>query len=45
MAKIEIEVNDVSTSVDQMWKTKKEKERNVNDKYKDKQGKPIRKPK
>ena len=41
MAKVEINVDDVTTDLNHMWKKKGEKD----DKHKGKQGKPVRKTK
>ena len=40
MARVEIDVDDVTTALDQKWETKKEKKKN--DKHKEKQGKSVR---
>ena len=44
MARIEINVNDIISELEQKWETKKKGE-GKNDKHKDEQEKPVRKPK
>ena len=43
MARIEINIDDITTTIDQMWKTKGEQKKD--DKHKGQQKKSVRKPK